>query len=41
MSNIEIPDTISYQDIKIHRETQVKYLGLTLDEHMCWDTHTN
>ena len=41
MSNIEIPDTISYQDIKIHRETQVKYLGLTIDEHMCWDKHTN
>ena len=41
MSNIEIPDTISYQDIEIHRETQVKYPGLTIDEHMCWDKHTN
>lgn len=39
MSNIEIPDIISHQDINIHCETQVKYLRPTKDEHMNWGTH--
>ena len=41
MTNINIPNTISYKEIKINRESQVKYLGLILDEHMSWDSHTN
>ena len=36
-----LPDTIGYENIKIQRETQIKYLGLTLEEHLSWDQHTN
>ena len=36
-----LPDTIGYEIIKIQRETQIKYLGLTLEEHLSWDQHTN
>ena len=41
-SNINnLPDTIGYENININRETKIKYLGLTLEEHLSWDTHTN
>ena len=36
-----IPNSINCDKVKIHRESQVKYLGLILDEHMNWDSHTN
>ena len=36
-----LPDTIGYENIQIQRETQIKYLGLTLEEHLSWDQHTN
>ena len=36
-----IPNSINCEDIIIHRESQVKYLGLILDEHMRWDSHIN
>ena len=39
--NNHLPDTINCGNVEIHRESQVKYLGLTLDEHMNWDSHTN
>jgi len=32
LTNIKLQDSINYEDIDIHRESQVKYLGLTLDE---------
>ena len=36
-----LPDTIGHENIKIKRETKIKYLGLTLEEHLSWDQHTN
>ena len=36
-----LPDTIGHGDIRINRESKIKYLGLTLDEHLNWDLHTN
>ena len=39
--NKNIPNSIKCEDIRIHRESQVKYLGLILDEHMRWDSHIN
>ena len=40
-TNINLPNSISYENMEIHRESQVKYLGLTLDEHLDWNSHTN
>ena len=39
--NINLPESISCGDIKINRESNVKYLGLILNEHLSWDEHTN
>ena len=36
-----LPDTIEVGNTTINRETKIKYLGLTLDEHLRWDAHTN
>ena len=36
-----LPDTIEVGNTIINRETKIKYLGLTLDEHLRWDSHTN
>ena len=36
-----LPDTIGYDNIVINRESKIKYLGLTLNEHLSWDIHTN
>ena len=36
-----MPDSISYGNIKINRESKVKYLGIILHEHLSWDDHTN
>ena len=36
-----LPDTIEVENTIINRETKMKYLGLTLDEHLRWDSHTN
>lgn len=41
LTNIDLPNSIKFEEIEIHRETQVKYLGLTLDEHLDWNSHTN
>ena len=40
-TDTNIPNSIKYEDMEIHRETQVKYLGLTLDKHLDWNSHTN
>ena len=40
-TNINLPDSISCGDIKINRESKVKYLGIILHEHLSWDDHTN
>ena len=39
--NINLPESISCGDIKINRESNVKYLGLILNEYLSWDEHTN
>ena len=39
-TNINLPDSISCGDIKINRESKVKYLGIILHEHLNWDDHT-
>ena len=36
-----LPDTISHENIKIKRETKIKYLGLILEEHLSWNQHVN
>ena len=36
-----LPEVIGHDNIKIKRETKIKYLGLTLEEHLRWDQHTN
>ena len=36
-----LPDTINHKNIKIKRETKIKYLGLILEEHLSWNQHTN
>ena len=41
LTNIDLPNSICYDNIEIHREPQIKYLGLILDEHMDWISHTN
>ena len=40
LTNINLPNSICFENIEIHRETQVKYLGLILDEHMDWNSQT-
>ena len=35
-----LPNTLTYNDITINRVSQIKYLGLTFDEHMSWNAHT-
>ena len=40
-NNANPPDSISCGDIQIQRESKVKYLGITLHEHLSWDEHTN
>ena len=37
--NIEIPSILNFVDKSINRETSVKYLGVTLDEHLNWNLH--
>ena len=39
--NTNLPNSISYENMEIHRESQVKYLGLILDEHLDWNSQTN
>ena len=39
-TNANLPNSISYESMEIHRESQVKYLGLILDEHLDWNSHT-
>ena len=34
-----LPDSITYNDIKINRVSQIKYLGLIFDEYMSWNAH--
>ena len=36
-----LPDTISHENIKIKRETKIKYLGLILEEHLSLNQHVN
>ena len=38
-NSINIPDSITYDNITIFRESQAKYLGLILDEHLNWNAH--
>ena len=40
LTNLNIPNSICYDNIEINREMQVKYLGLILDEHMDWNAQT-
>ena len=40
LTNLNIPNSICYENIEIHREPQVTYLGLILDEHMDWNSQT-
>ena len=37
--NRNLPDSVTYNNITISRETQVKYLGLILDENLNWKAH--
>ena len=41
LTNINMPNSISIENMEIHRESQVSYLGLILDEHLDWNSHTN
>ena len=36
-----IPNEIKFLNTKINRAEQVKFLGITLDENLSWDTHIN
>ena len=38
-TNERPPDSICNGDIQIHRDSKVKYLGITLQEHLSWDEH--
>ena len=40
-TNTNLPNSINYENMEIHRESQVKYLGLILDEHLDWNSQTN
>ena len=35
----QLPDGIKFGNSSINRETQIKYLGVTLDEFMNWNAH--
>ena len=34
-----IPDQLQFENLKISRNNSVKYLGVTLDEHLTWNEH--
>ena len=36
-----LPNKIDFLNFSINRTTSIKFLGITLDEHLTWNQHIN